>query len=176
MCCTYNCPCCPDEKPEAWRNDLSKPHKQLRARARTLSTASAVSLCPPPPAPAPATAPGRVLMRPAQGAAGGRCYAHRCQAWRHSALPVCSPSRGVVADTPVGGGPSHAGPCQDPALETQSLSPKNGRLPLGFLGRVGGVQAWLEGLGSQGHPWQGVKCGPRGLGTWFPFVICFPLY
>lgn len=100
------------------------------------------------------------------------------QAWRHSALPVCPPSRGVVADTPWEGGPSLVGLCQDPALETQSLPPKNSRLPLRFLGRVGGargVQGWLQGLGSQGHRWQVVKCEPQGLETWFPFVIFFSL-
>ena len=61
-------------------------------------------------------------------------------------LPVYSPQRGVAADTPLGwgGGPCTClGPaCQDPALETQSLSSWDGSVPiLDSLGGAGGARA-----------------------------------
>lgn len=74
------------------------------------------------------------------------------------------------------GGPFTCWACQYPALETQSLSPKNGTFPLRFLGRVGGaqgVQGWLPGLGSQGPQWQVVKCEPQGLRDLVSFCHLF---
>lgn len=143
---------------ETWRNNLSKPHKELRARARTLSTASAVSLCPPPLTPVPA--PGRVLMRPVQGEAGeeamptGASRSSRgghTQAWRHPAPACLLCPHGTVAGTPLGwgGGPSHvwAPPRPrpgDPASVSQRLHSFPLRIP--GRGRRGRWGRWGSGV------------------------------
>lgn len=75
-------------------------------------------------------------MRPVQGGAGGKAMptgaspssrGGQTRAWRRSALPVCSPSRGVVADTPLGwgGGPFTCWALPRPRPGDPELSPKD---------------------------------------------------
>ena len=159
----YSCPSFTHEKSEAWRDDLSKPHKQLSAWSRALSTASAVSLCPPPPA---QPSPREGTNEAGAGRGRGRLYAHRCRQvhpWRPDLglaplCPACLLSPCGMWLVPLSGGVEalHVSvPCQDPTLETQSLSPKGDRAVIPILGSLGvaggapGPQAWLEDWGAE---------------------------
>lgn len=133
----YNCPSYTEEKSEAWRNDLSKPHKQLRARARPLSTASAVFSLPSTPSPRPGPSPREGVNEASTGRGWGKELCPQVPAGLPvvarpgpgATLPCLSalPHEGWWLISLWGGvgAPSHAGPCRDPALETQSLSPKH---------------------------------------------------
>ena len=99
---------------------------------------------------------------PRSTGAGRSSCGGQTQAWRHSAPAVYSPPRGVAADTPLGwgGGPCTClGPaCQDPALETQSLSFWDGSVPI--LDSLGGAAgAWAVA----GLAWRAGELRGRGV-------------
>lgn len=125
-------------------------------------------------------------MRPVQGEAGeeamptGASRSSRgghTRAWRHSAPACLLCPHGMVAGAPLGWGGVGAfhmfGPRQDPALETQSLCPKDCSLShSGSLGGAGGAgaaggapesQAWPDEQ-SRGHQREVARREPQGVG------------